>query len=221
MSACSASSSTRSSGRVAATTATATAASRSRARRRRARDRGRRGAAPKRRLEAPGVAAVRTVDVRDMEAPSEAEPLSPTRALLVCSSGGHLAQLVQLRPWWESCDRVWFTFDTEDVKSALEGEQVVFAHSPTTRNIPNALRNVVAAWRLLRRYRPDIVVSTGAGVAFPTFVVAKLLRIPTVFVEVYDRIDTPTLTGRLCQPLSSLFLVQWEDQLAHYRRAQL
>lgn len=143
------------------------------------------------------------------------------RVLLVCSSGGHLAQLLQLRPWWERCDRQWFTFDSEDVRSTLEGEDVVFAHSPTTRNVPNALRNLGVAWSLLRRRRPDVVVSTGAGVAFPVFVVAALLRVPRVYVEVYDRIDAPTLTGRLCHPLSSLFLVQWEDQLAHYRRARL
>ena len=46
-----------------------------------------------------------------------------------------------------------------------------------------------------------MVVSDGAGVAFPFFVVARLLRIPTVYLEVYDRIDSPTLTGRLCRPL--------------------
>ena len=72
---------------------------------------------------------------------------------------------------------------------------------------------------MLRRRRPDVVLSTGAAVAFPFFVLARLLRIPTVYIEVYDRMDTPTLTGRLCRPFSSLFLVQWEEQRALYRGA--
>jgi hypothetical protein len=40
-------------------------------------------------------------------------------------------------------------------------------------------------------------------------------------VEVYDRISTRTLTGRLCRPLSDLFLVQWPEQVGLYRDAQL
>ena len=150
-----------------------------------------------------------------------ADPPREMKVGLVASSGGHLLQLHQLKPWWEKHDRIWVTFDLPDAHSLLVGERVVWAHHPTTRNIPNLLRNVALAWRLLRAHRPDVVVSTGAAVAFPFFVVARLLRIKTVYVEVYDRIDLPTLTGRLCHPLSNLFLVQWEEQKRFYRRSQL
>jgi UDP-N-acetylglucosamine:LPS N-acetylglucosamine transferase len=141
------------------------------------------------------------------------------RLLLVCSSGGHLAQLHRLRPWWSGHDRLWVTFATPDARSLLEDEEVVWAYHPTTRNVPNAVRNLGLAWRLLRRYRPDVVVSDGAGVAVPFFLAARVLRIHTVFVEVYDRIERPTLTGRLCYPLSDLFLLQWPEQRRFYPRA--
>ena len=99
------------------------------------------------------------------------------KVALVCSSGGHLAQLHRLVSWWREHDRVWVTFDTIDATSVLAGEEVVWAHHPTTRNLANALRNARLAWRVLREVRPDVVVSDGAGVAVPFFVVAKLLRI--------------------------------------------
>jgi nitroreductase len=139
------------------------------------------------------------------------------RLLLVCSDGGHLAQLHHLEPWWGRHDRTWVTFRKPHATSLLEGERVVWAHHPTTRNAKNALRNLVLAWRVLRRDRPDVVVSDGAGVAVPFFVMARLLGIPTVFVEVYDRIDSRTLTGRLCRPQSSLFVVQWPEQQRLYK----
>ena len=60
------------------------------------------------------------------------------------------------------------------------------------------------------------MVSTGAGVALPFFLMAKVLGIRTVFIEVYDRIDSRSLTGRLCRPLSDLFLLQWERQRELY-----
>lgn len=136
--------------------------------------------------------------------------------LLVASTGGHLSQLIELREWWSQHERQWVTFDKEDARSALAGERVHYAYHPTTRNLPNAARNLVLASRLVHRLRPDVIVSTGAGVAFPFFLVARTLGIRTAYLEVYDRIDMPTLTGRLCYPLSDAFLVQWPQQQRRY-----
>jgi UDP-N-acetylglucosamine:LPS N-acetylglucosamine transferase len=148
-------------------------------------------------------------------------PEAREHALLVASSGGHLAQLLALRPWWLERRRTWVTFGTEDARSQLVEEQAVWAHHPTTRNLRNLLRNFALAIRVMRRDRPDVVVSTGAAVAFPFFIVAKLMRVPTVYIEVYDRLDSPTLTGRLCRPITDLFCVQWEEQTRFYPRAQV
>jgi len=139
-------------------------------------------------------------------------------ALMVCSSGGHLAQLVALRPWWSTCRTRWVTFPTADADSLLAGEDVVAAAYPTTRNLKNLVCNAVLALRLLLRERPDVIVSTGAGVAVPFFVLGKLLGIPTVYLEVFDRIDSATLTGRLCRPFADRMLVQWDEQAPLYRR---
>ena len=141
----------------------------------------------------------------------------PAHVMLVASTGGHLAQLMRLRPWWTPHRRTWVTFDKPDARSHLSAEPVVWAFHPTTRNLPNLVRNTFLAARTLWRERPDLVVSTGAGVALPFFVFARLLRIPTVYLEVFDRGDSPTLTGRLCRPLSSRFLVQWPEQAELYR----
>jgi UDP-N-acetylglucosamine:LPS N-acetylglucosamine transferase len=108
-----------------------------------------------------------------------------------------------------------------DSTSLLAGERVMWAHQPTTRNIPNLLRNLRLAWRLVRRWSPDLVVSSGAGVAFPFFLVARMCGVRTAYVEVYDRIDIPTLTGRLCYPISDLFLLQWHEQQRFYPRGQV
>ena len=143
------------------------------------------------------------------------------KVALVSSSGGHLLQLHQLESWWEKHERYWISFPTADARSLLAREEVHWAHHPTTRNVPNLLRNLVLARRVLGERRPDVIVSTGAGVAFPFFLIARLLGVKTVYLEVYDRIELRTLTGRLCHPLSHLFLVQWEEQQRLYRRAQV
>lgn len=143
------------------------------------------------------------------------------KLLLVCSSGGHLLLLHQLRPWWERHERSWVTFDKTDARSLLDGERLDWAHHPTQRNIPNLFRNLLLAWRVLRRERPDVLLSTGAGVAFPFFVLAKPLGIKTVYVEAYERMDRASLTGRLCYPICDLMVLQWEEQRRFYPRGEL
>ncbi len=149
---------------------------------------------------------------------AQREP-APRVALLVGSSGGHLAQLVALRPWWSTYRTRWVTFPTADALDLLADQDVVAAAYPTTRNIPNLLRNARLAWRLLRDDRPDVIVSSGAGVAVPFFVLGRVLGIPTVYLEVFDRIDTATMTGRLCRPFADRMLVQWDEQETLYRDA--
>lgn len=146
----------------------------------------------------------------------EADVSGGHHVLLVASNGGHLAQLLALRPWWTERERTWVTFDTADALSRLEGETVVRAHHPTTRNVKNLLRNTVVAWRTLRKVRPDVVVSTGAAVAVPFFLFARLRGVPTVFIEVFDRVESRTMTGRIVRPLTTRFLVQWEQQQEMY-----
>ncbi len=141
--------------------------------------------------------------------------------LLVSTQGGHLAHLLALRDWWSGRDHVWVCPNTPDVADRLAGERVIRSYSPTTRNLWNLARNIVLAVGVLRRERPALVVSAGAGVAVPFFVVAWLLRIPTAFIEVYDRVDSPTLTGRLCGPFTTRRIVQWQSQLDFYPDARL
>lgn len=143
------------------------------------------------------------------------------KVMLVCSGGGHLAQLYQLRPWWQQHERVWVTFPGPQASSLLRGEAMHPAHHPTTRNIPNAIRNLSLAVRLIRAERPDVLVSDGAGVALPFFLAARALRVRTVYLEVADRISLPTLTGKFCYPLADLFLLQWAEQARSYPRGEV
>ncbi len=104
---------------------------------------------------------------------STAAPGRLERALLVGSSGGHLTQLLALEPWWREIERGWVTFDTPDAVHALAGEEHVWwAAHPTTRNVPNLLRNTRLAWRLVREFAVlmggsvDVSSAPGEGSTF-------------------------------------------------------
>lgn len=143
------------------------------------------------------------------------------KAMLIASTGGHLAQLAALREHWSEMEVHWVTFAQADARTRCGTDPVTWAYHPTTRNVPNAVRNLFLALRVLWIHRPDVLLSDGAGVAVPFFVVARLYRIPTVYLEVFDRITSPTLTGRLCYPLSDEFLLQWDEQRQCYPQGQV
>lgn len=138
---------------------------------------------------------------------------------LVGSSGGHLAHLYMLKPFWQEKERFWVTFDKEDARSVLEGETMYPCYYPTNRNLKNLVRNTVLAWKILKKERPDLIISSGAAVAVPFFYLGKMFGAKLVYIEVFDRIDKPTMTGKLVYPIVDKFIVQWEEMKRVYPKA--
>ena len=140
---------------------------------------------------------------------------------LVGSSGGHLAQLMALRPLWEAYDRFWVTFPTEDARSLLANERVYWCSHPTNRNLPNLIRNTGLAFRVLKDERPSHILSTGAAVAVPFYYLGRASGAKLIYIESFDRIETPTLTGRIVRPVAHHMFVQWPEQQRLYRGAEV
>ena len=141
------------------------------------------------------------------------------KVCLVGSSGGHLTHLQMLKPFWEKYERFWVTFDKADARSLLKGEVMYPCHYPTNRNIFNLIRNTFLAIRVLRKERPDLIISSGAAVAVPFFYIGKLMGARTIFIEVFDRVDSSSLTGRLIYPVADRFIVEWESMKKVYPKA--
>lgn len=138
---------------------------------------------------------------------------------IITSRGGHLFQMYQLKSWWKTYERFWVTFPGDDVSSMLRSEKVYFGYHPESRNIANAILNALLAIHILRRERPSLLISCGAAIAPPFFYVAKFMGIRTVFIEPYDFIAYPSLSGRLVAPIVDVLLVQHKKQLSFYRNA--
>jgi len=130
-------------------------------------------------------------------------------ALLVCSPGGHLLQMLALEPSWSHLETTWATLPAPDVEHLLADREVVLAHGPTNRHLGNLVRNAWVAWRVIRRVRPDVILSTGAALAIPFFFVGRFYGCRRIYVESLTRTEGLSLSGRLVYPLSDVFFVQW------------
>lgn len=131
---------------------------------------------------------------------------------LACSHGGHLTEMLELAEAFEGHDTFYFAYDAETTRRL-----------PNARLVPNMARNPIEfvknlfrVWRLFSRERPGLVVSTGAEIAIPVALVAKLRRIPMVYIECGAQVTHPSVTGRLMYWLADRFHVQWPELLKAY-----
>ena len=141
------------------------------------------------------------------------------KVCLVGSSGGHLTHLYMLKPFWENEERFWVTFDKADARSLLKEERFYPCYFPSNRSLKALIINTYRAFKILRKERPDLIISSGAAVAVPFFYVGKLYGSKTIYMEVFDRVNHSTITGRLVYPMSDRFLVQWEEMKEVYPKA--
>lgn len=139
--------------------------------------------------------------------------------LLVSSPGGHIQDLLSLEPAWRGFERTWVTTPASDVEQVLRGERYDLAHGPTNRSFTKLIRNFPAAFSILRRRKPDVIVSTGAALAIPFFVLGKLTGRRLIYVECLARVDSLSVSGRAVYWLADAFFVQW-PKLARYKRAR-
>lgn len=131
---------------------------------------------------------------------------------LICSHGGHLTELLELQPAFEGFDTFYFCYDADTTRR--------LDHAYLTPNRPHSpfhvARNFFRLWRIFNVERPDFIVSTGAEIAIPAFIIAKLRGIPTLYIECGAQVTTPSITGRLLVHLADTFFVQWPELIERY-----
>lgn len=141
------------------------------------------------------------------------------RVLLVCSSGGHLQQMLALAPAWRDLEHHWVTLRAPDTEHELAGESVTYGYGPTNRSVTKLARNVLLARRLLRELDPDVVLSTGAALAVPFLLGARLGGRRAIYVESFTRVHDLSLSGRIVYPFASEVFVQWSSLAERRPRA--
>ena len=141
---------------------------------------------------------------------------------LVSSSGGHFEQLVRLMPL---LDRYEGYVVTEKTGYSLNLPEGVCAYrvpsiDRTDKSLARELISAfAAAWRILQRERPDVIISTGALPALPTLILGKLIGSKIVYLESFAKVCTPNKTGKLVYSFADRFYVQWKPMLKYYPKA--
>ena len=145
------------------------------------------------------------------------------KILMAASSGGHLEEALALRKLKEYYDTVLITEKT-DYKVNCWQDTVYFMPQVNRKELKSLIRYVgcfFKTFQILRREKPDVILSTGAMGAYPALLLGKWMGKKIIFIECMFNVDAPTLTGKLAYKFADLFIVQWEEMLRVYPKAVL
>ncbi len=117
-------------------------------------------------------------------------------------------------------DKFFITVKRKDAEDLAKTERVYFVED-TGRSPMGLVKNIIQSYRIIWSERPDVVITTGAGAAIPSCIIAKLLGAKLVYMESYCRVKSKSISGIILYPFADLFLVQWPDTVQKYgRKAQ-
>lgn len=142
---------------------------------------------------------------------------------LVSSTGGHLNELKRLIP---AVDGYKFFIITEqsEMSHDLKGKwEIYYLNQQERKNIyflKNILFNSIKSLYILLKENPKVIITTGAGVAFPICFLGKLCGKKIVYVESFAKINSPSLTGKLVYHFADEFYIQWESLKRFYPKAK-
>lgn len=140
----------------------------------------------------------------------------------IASSGGHWEELMCLKDIAEENNSFYVTEDGGQANDC--GLNNVYTVKQINRRETMFLFKFVklffTAIKVMKREMPDVVITTGALIAFPFCLAAKLFGAKVVCIETFARVTNKSVTGALIYPFADLFLVQWETMLECYPKAK-
>ncbi len=137
------------------------------------------------------------------------------------SSGGHLDELLMLRPLMERYESFLVTEKTsfETAAAGIRRYQLLQVNRLEKTCIPRLVINGFCSLKIYLWERPDVVVCTGVLAMIPLCLVCKAFGKKLIYIESFAKVKSPTRTGILLYRFADRFYVQWPQMLECYPQA--
>lgn len=133
---------------------------------------------------------------------------------IVSSCGGHLTELLCMSAAFSRYEHFYVINDHITLPVEMQDRSYFITHAERNWKV---LYNFLEATRILRKERPDVILSTGAGPAVPFAIIGRVFfGTKVIFVETIARVSTPSLTGRIMYWLAHDFYYQWKTLAPHF-----
>ena len=142
--------------------------------------------------------------------------------LCICSAGGHLTAMMKLKDIIQKYDSILITEKTvlsKDIEK-LETKYVCYCSKYYLLHylcvLPiNFIKNIY----YFIYYNPKIIITTGAHTGVFMCYLAKFFKRKVIFIEVFDRYKTLTLSGKFVYKIADIFIVQQKELQEKYPKS--
>ena len=158
--------------------------------------------------------------------------------MFAASVGGHYKEMMGLRDLFPQFDSILVT-DNKAVanqpETKIKFRSVEFANAMSDRRerkagnkekgtrwtaINGYLKMFIQCIRIVHKYKPAVIISTGSYIAVPLFWWGKLYGAKLIFIESNAMVYSKTVTGKLVGWVSDKVIVQWPEMLKVYPKAE-
>ena len=141
---------------------------------------------------------------------------------LAASSGGHLEQVLMLKPLIEKYGGFLVTEKT--AYSAVDDSIKTYYLKQTNRHeamfLFETIYNTVESIKILHKEKPSYVISTGVLATLPICLIAKIKGIRVIYIESFAKVKSATISGKVMYHFADMFIVQWQPMLNIYPKAK-
>lgn len=143
------------------------------------------------------------------------------KVCFAASSGGHLEEISRLREIEQKYPSFLVTEESgfQELKFTEQVYHVKQINRKELLFLPKFMALFIRSYRILKKERPDVIISTGALASYPICWIGKKQGRKVIYIESFARVDAPSLTGKLMYKVADLFIVQWEELLEFFPNA--
>lgn len=132
------------------------------------------------------------------------------RVLAVASAGGHWVQLLRLMPAFDG-HTVSFLSTKENFGEMVAPHRFYFVHNATRWNKLGILRTFFVVAGIVRKAKPDVIITTGAAPGLLAIIAGRLCGVRTLWIDSIANAEDLSLSGKIASLFAHKALTQWED----------
>lgn len=147
------------------------------------------------------------------------------KIILICSDGGHLAQILELAELFQQYDYLLVTELTQATITLKERYNVKFLN-PRSKGKKRSLKfawsiivNLFLSLKILLSHYPKAIITTGSHTAVPMCFIGKLFLTKVIWILSYARVNSKAMSANLVYPIADKFLVQWDTAASLYPKS--
>ncbi len=147
------------------------------------------------------------------------------RIILICSDGGHLAQILELRDMFLNYNYLIVTEEspaTIPLKDKYNIRYLKGRSKGKKRSLSflfSLLINAFLSLKILIQHYPKAIITTGSHTAIPMCLLGKLSGVKIIWILSYARINSRAFSADIIYPIADKFIVQWPGVQKFYKKA--